>query len=43
MIITAKILVADDHPVVYQSLHMFLTLAPEIEVVGLKWWERRNP
>jgi 2-polyprenyl-3-methyl-5-hydroxy-6-metoxy-1,4-benzoquinol methylase len=34
MTITVRILIADDHRVVRQRLRMFLTLGPEIEVVG---------
>lgn len=31
---TIKILIADDHAVVRQGLHMFLSLDPELEIVG---------
>ena len=31
---TIRILVADDHAVVRQGLKMFLTMDPELEVVG---------
>ena len=31
---TIRILIADDHSVVRQGLHMFLALDPELEIVG---------